>query len=427
MARRIDGLRTGLHTPEQALRAEGLEGKVTVQALVAAAKPHDLKNPGYLSRDELARGAADLKAALPPKVGAPKATARTNLVAAMRAAQDPKGAALGPVAPSAIPGFSVDTHVMPEKASHLESEYFFGIQLRRIPYVFSDRLIRGGQLEARSAELAARVAKEGPLELPGGVSARLVNVAPKVSDYFPAQPPLVALQRGEQTVYLETRGFGLSAVLVEGADVIGKVAYMDMGARFGDLLGEREGAPMAALEMKFALGGGASPQATAALARIIDAVYAGGAGVPAIDAAEQAAQAMTGEALGKYFAKTGAVAAFQAAAAHVKAHGPAEGLGDYDMTIKTAPALKNGRRVVARDAGPLLVFDNHASGATSGVRLDALAEGKLEVLVAYEGKLLGKLAFDADGKATDLTGLGFASIVAFNAQFWVKELLEGQG
>jgi hypothetical protein len=67
MARRIEGLRTGLHTPEKALRAEGLEGKVTVQALVAAAKPHDLKNPGYLSRDELARGAADLKAALAPE------------------------------------------------------------------------------------------------------------------------------------------------------------------------------------------------------------------------------------------------------------------------------------------------------------------------------------------------------------------------
>jgi hypothetical protein len=213
----------------------------------------------------------------------------------------------------------------------------------------------------------------------------------------------------------------LRATLVEKGDVAGSLSYTDFSA-LGSHAGLLNDAPMAQLEMRF-MSSYASTRAAAALARIMDGAYRGGKGTAEIDGAEDAERAMTGEALGKYFQATGAVAAFQSAAAHIQENGPAEGLGDYDMTIRIAPSLKNDGKLVVKGAGPLLVFDNHASGATTGVSLNALAEGRLEVFAAYGGKSHGKLAFEADGTLADAGARGFASTIAFNQQFWVKELL----
>jgi phosphatidate phosphatase APP1 len=64
MPRVVGGFAVGQFTPENVLRANGLDTRATVDQLVAAAAPHDATNPGYLSQAELQKGADDLLVSL---------------------------------------------------------------------------------------------------------------------------------------------------------------------------------------------------------------------------------------------------------------------------------------------------------------------------------------------------------------------------
>ncbi len=455
---KLSGYRLGNTTPDKALAKSKLTQHVGAEDLVQASAPHDGKTIGYLSQDELDKGAADLAKRYLPASGEARSDGARYRPSVAMSVIGARGAALGevtvkalvkearsaspndyvnrseleqaasrlaggPVADSLIDGFSVESHVVTGNPSHMGYEYFFSLNLPLISKVTSHRLLSGGNVAARTEELLARVKKDGAQTLPGGVEARIEQKAPKTSDYFPGhKPPFLVLDNGGDELWVEASGFGVSASIVDGKSVKGSVDFHDWGdtgSSYFDGL-----PPMSRLNMAFQ--SRANVDASAMLATFVNQAFEGGTGVAAIQEAATEAKTMRGEALARYLTLTDVVGQYAKAAKHIETNGTADDLGDADMTISIAAKLKNSGKVVTKGEGPLLIFDNHASGATIGVSIDALNEGRLKAFTAYEGKHVGTYELDAAGKSVEPTGAGFTSSIAWNASFWVDQLINGE-
>ena len=135
--------------------------------------------------------------------------------------------------------------------------------------------------------------------------------------------------------------------------------------------------------------------------------------------------------IAELFARSGAVGVFQEIR---EAAGKLDeiSLGDADLDISLSDRLtdtqwdwdgttEHEKQVTLLEGkGPLLTFENNASGLSWAVELRALDEGRLVIHSFYDGKALQRIDLDKNGRARKPCDKSPASSIAFS-MLWARD------
>jgi hypothetical protein len=291
-------------------------------------------------------------------------------------------------------------------------------------------LIEEGSILDRLAKVDAQLAK-GPITLDGGV-----EISKKSSNGAESQ---IWIKTPDRTLVVEhsSRGFSLGAgydkVTYESQSIFERLAatHKDLPEALKRELARDEPKRSESEKINDRFQRGEDIPGALLLATVLDKAAGDGTLSGKLESIAAEAMKKHDQVAGEYLVRMKTQAALSEIAAKIEKHGE-QCIGDADLTIALSDKLtvttyddddKEIQRVLVEGRGPLLTFENHASGASFAVELDPLKKGELMIhTFSDDDAPSGKVAIDASGKVSSMAEYRSLYGTSFDIQ-WAKETL----